>query len=81
MKKNESSGELDFLRYSVKGALLVVFKRSFLRERVTYVGHQVSEGGISRNPDKVAAVAEWKVPYSYSVIELGLFLGFQARLL
>lgn len=44
---------------------------------MTYVGHQVSEGGISRNPDKVAAVAEWKVPYSYSVKELGLFLGFQ----
>ena len=37
----------------------------------------MSEGGISRNPDKVAAVAEWKVPYSYSVKELGLFLGFQ----
>ena len=35
----------------------------------------MSEGGISRNPDKVAAVAEWKVPYS--VKELGLFLGFQ----
>lgn len=34
----------------------------------------MSAGGISRDPDKVATVAEWKVPYS--VKEFGLFLGF-----
>lgn len=49
-------------------------KCCFLRELVTYVGHQLSADGVSPDPDKVAAVAEWKVPAS--VKELRSFLRF-----
>lgn len=48
-------------------------KCCFLRERLTYVGHELSADGVSPDPDKAAAVAEWKVPSS--VKELSSFLG------
>lgn len=40
---------------------------------MTYVGHELSADGVSPDPDKAAAVAEWKVPSS--VKELSSFLG------
>ena len=63
-----------FVRLKEHGLKLKPTKCCFLRERVTYVGHQLSADGVSPDPDKVAAVAEWKVPAS--VKELWSFLGF-----
>ena len=56
------------------GLKLKPSKCCFLRARVTYVGHQLSANGVSPDPDKIAAVEEWKVPSS--VKELRSFLGF-----
>lgn len=63
-----------FVRLKEHGLKLKPTKCCFLRERVTYVGHQLSADGVSPDPDKVTAVAEWKVPAS--VKELRSFLGF-----
>ena len=63
-----------FARLKEHGLKFKPTKCCFLRERVTYVGHQLSADGVSPDPDKVAAVAEWKV--TASVKELRLFLGF-----
>lgn len=53
-------GQLDrvFIHLKEHGQKLKPTKCCFLRERVTYVGHQLSEDGVSPDPDKVAAVAE-----------------------
>lgn len=63
-----------FARLKEHGLKLKPTKCCFLRERVTYVGHQLSADRVSPDPDKVAAVAEWKVPDS--VKELRSFIGF-----
>lgn len=41
---------------------------------MTYLGHEVSENGISPEPQKIVAVKEWPVPTT--VKELRTFLGF-----
>lgn len=56
------------------GLKLKPSKCCFLRAKVMYVGHQLSANGVSPDPDKIAAVQEWKVPSS--VKELRSFLGF-----
>ena len=61
-------------RLKEHGLKLKPSKCCFLRERVTYVGHQLSANGVSPDPDKIVAVEEWKVPNS--VKELRSFLGF-----
>ena len=58
------------------GLKLKPSKCCFLSERVTYVGHQPSADGVSPDPDKAVAVAEWKVPSS--VKELSSFLEWLA---
>ena len=50
-----------------------VSKCSFFQHRVEYLGHIVSSEGLSPDPAKVAAVADWKVPTS--VTEVRSFLG------
>ena len=49
-------------------------KCHFLKEKVMYLGYQISAEGFSTDPDKVAAVENWKVPNT--VKELKSFLGF-----
>ena len=56
------------------GLKLKPSKCCFLRERVTYVGHQLSASGVSPDPEKIVVVEEWEV--STSVKELRSFLGF-----
>ncbi|MBM1124168.1 RNA-directed DNA polymerase, partial [Klebsiella pneumoniae] len=48
-------------------------KCEFWMPEVKFLGHVVSEGGISVDPSKVAAVAEWERPKS--VFEIRSFLG------
>ena len=50
-----------------------VSKCEFFRSSVHYLGHVVSEQGLSPDPAKVQAVANWKVPMNVS--EVRSFLG------
>ena len=56
------------------GLKLKPSKCTFLAEKITYVGHELSSNGVSPNPDKISAVADWKQPTG--VKELRSFLGF-----
>ncbi|KAF7707222.1 hypothetical protein HF521_018440 [Silurus meridionalis] len=56
------------------GLKVKLTKCRFLQDSVRFLGHQVSAQGISPDPDKVAAVSNWKTPET--VKELRSFLGF-----
>ncbi|KAI5626698.1 hypothetical protein C0J50_13742 [Silurus asotus] len=56
------------------GLKVKLTKCRFLQDSVRFLGHQVSAQGISPDPDKVAAVSDWKTPET--VKELRSFLGF-----
>ena len=56
------------------GLKLKLEKCTFLRRRVTYLGHEVSGTGIAPDPQKIAVVQEWPIPQT--VKELRTFLGF-----
>ena len=54
--------------------MLRVFKCKFFQESVEFLGHVVSEEGISCDPKKLEAVTEWPAPTC--VKEVRSFLGF-----
>ena len=66
--------EMVLKRLREHGLKLKLEKCTFLRRRVTYLGHEVSGGGIAPDPQKIAVVQEWPVPQT--VKELRTFLGF-----
>ena len=45
-----------------------------LQKEIKYLGHIVSEGGVSTDSDKIRAVTEW--PQPTTVTEVRSFLGF-----
>ena len=45
-----------------------------LKNEIKYLGHVVSEKGVSTDPDKIKAVTEW--PQPTTVTEVRSFLGF-----
>ena len=49
-------------------------KCAFFKSEVQYLGHVISSKGVSTDPSKIAAVAEWRKPST--VTELRSFLGF-----
>lgn len=49
-------------------------KCAFFQKEVSYLGHVISSRGVSTDPKKIEAVANWKRPSSVS--ELHSFLGF-----
>uniref|UniRef100_A0A3P9IMX9 ribonuclease H n=1 Tax=Oryzias latipes TaxID=8090 RepID=A0A3P9IMX9_ORYLA len=61
-------------RLEETGLKLSLDKCQFCRPQVTYVGHVVSEKGISTDPAKVEAVAKWKQPTDLPSLQS--FLGF-----
>lgn len=61
-------------RLEETGLKLSIDKCQFCRPQVTYVGHIVSENGISTDPAKVEAVAHWKQPTDLHSLQS--FLGF-----
>ncbi|KAK3735482.1 hypothetical protein QZH41_005034, partial [Actinostola sp. cb2023] len=63
-----------FNRLREHGLTLQPDKCHFLKREVTYVGHLLSAEGITTDPEKTAAVREWKTPTT--VKELRSFLGF-----
>lgn len=61
-------------RLEEAGLKLSLDKCQFCRSQVTYVGHIVSEQGISTDPAKVEAVTRWKQPTDLPSLQS--FLGF-----
>lgn len=61
-------------RLQKEGLKAKLEKCSFFQPRVKYLGHVISQEGVSTDPAKIEAVAEWKRPQY--VTELRSFLGF-----
>ena len=53
-----------FERVRRAGLKLKLSKCSFLQERVSYLGHEVSREGVATDPAKINQVAHWFVPQS-----------------
>lgn len=66
--------EMVFGRLQQEGLKAKLEKCCFFRQEVGYLGHVVSREGVSTDPAKISAVAEWKRPTT--VAELRSFLGF-----
>ncbi|XP_076848812.1 uncharacterized protein LOC143496528 [Brachyhypopomus gauderio] len=66
--------ELVLNRLGQAGLKAKLEKCCFFRRQVRYLGHLVSDKGVSTDPEKVSAVANWPRPTSVS--ELRSFLGF-----
>lgn len=63
-----------FQKFREHGLRLKPKKCVFLRQETTYLGHQISAKGISKDPKKLGEIDNWPVPTS--VKELRRFLGF-----
>ncbi|XP_053878901.1 uncharacterized protein LOC128834319 [Malaclemys terrapin pileata] len=61
-------------RLEAYGLKLSIDKCQFCRTSVKYVGHIVSQEGVSTDPDKIEALTTWPHPSNYR--ELKTFLGF-----
>ena len=64
---------LVFQRLRAAGLKLQPKKCDFLKHKVTYLGHVVSDVGVSTDPSKVEKVASWPVPTTTK--EVQQFLG------
>ena len=63
-----------FEKLKVAGLKLKPSKCDFFKKEIKYLGHVVSEQGVSTDPDKIKAVTEW--PQPTTVTEVRSFLGF-----
>ena len=61
-------------RFREHGLKVKWSKCSMFQHKVSYLGHVISEEGVSTNPEKIRAVSEWPRPQNYT--ELKSFLGF-----
>ena len=66
---------IDAVLQRLKGAGLKISpkKCDFFKDQVVFLGHVVSQEGISTSPDKVSAIKEWPVPKT--VTDVRSFLG------
>ena len=61
-------------RLKKEGLKAKLGKCAFFRQEVSYLGHVISSKGVSTDPAKIEAVAQWQRPCNVS--ELRSFLGF-----
>lgn len=61
-------------RLQRKGLKVKLSKCAFFQKEVRYLGHVVSDKGVSTDPSKIKAVSSWASPATFS--ELRSFLGF-----
>ncbi|KAL2097674.1 hypothetical protein ACEWY4_006881 [Coilia grayii] len=66
--------EMVLTRLQGQGLKAKLGKCAFFKPEVCYLGHVISQEGVSTDPDKVAAVSKWRRPTNES--ELRSFLGF-----
>ncbi len=66
--------EAVFARLKDAGLKLKQSKCRFFQKSIKYLGHIVSQNGVSTDPEKVRSVEEWPIPKS--VAEVQSFLGF-----
>ena len=66
--------EAVFKKLARAGLKLKPSKCEFFKKRIKYLGHIVSEEGVSTDPQKVEAVLNWPVPRT--VHDVRAFLGF-----
>ena len=66
--------EAVFRKLAKAGLKLKPSKCEFFKKRIKYLGHIVSEEGVSTDPKKVEAVLNWPVPKT--VYDVRAFLGF-----
>ena len=62
-----------FVRFRSSGLKLKPSKCVLFQKRVVYLGHIVSESGITTDPGKIERICEWPVPEN--VTEINSFLG------
>ena len=63
-----------FEKLKAAGLKLKPSKCDFFKKEIKYLGHVVSEQGVSTDPDKIKAITEW--PQPTTVTEVRSFLGF-----
>ena len=63
-----------FEKLRAAGLKLKPSKCEFFKKEIKYLGHVVSEEGVSTDPDKIKSVTEW--PQPTTVTEVRSFLGF-----
>ena len=63
-----------FEKLKAAGLKLKPSQCDFFEKEIKYLGHVVSEQGVSTDPDKIKAVTEW--PQPTAVTEVRSFLGF-----
>ena len=61
------------IRLQAAGLKLKPSKCHLFQTEVRYLGHVVSRGGVSTDPDKISAVPDW--PVSQNLLNLQAFLG------
>lgn len=61
-------------RLQQEGLKAKLSKCAFFRKEVPYLGHVVSDKGVSTDPAKVEVVANWQPPAT--ITELRSFIGF-----
>lgn len=61
-------------RFAHENLKVKLSKCSFFKSRVSFLGHVISAEGVSTDPEKIRAVAEWRRPQDLQ--ELKSFLGF-----
>ena len=66
--------EAVFQKLAKAGMKIKPSKCEFFKKRIKYLGHIVSEEGVSTDPWKVEAVLNWPVPKT--VYDIRAFLGF-----
>lgn len=66
--------EMVLTRLQAEGLKAKLAKCAFFKPEVRYLGHVISQQGVSTDPDKVEAVSKWRQPTNVS--ELRSFLGF-----
>uniref|UniRef100_A0A3B3IF94 Gypsy retrotransposon integrase-like protein 1 n=1 Tax=Oryzias latipes TaxID=8090 RepID=A0A3B3IF94_ORYLA len=66
--------ELVLERLQLEGLKVKLAKCAFFQHQVHYLGHVISDQGVSTDPGKVEAVANWEPPTT--VFQLRSFIGF-----
>lgn len=57
-----------------EGLKVKLSKCAFFQRQISYLGHRISDKGVSTDPSKVEAVANWEPPTT--IYQLQSFLGF-----